>query len=126
MNVTIRSSRVAAGRRHAADKPRGSATFSDHVKRNGLAKAIAASAAAAGTPVATLPWDFQPLSFDQYSASGERTLEFLKKLSIRIVECACSSPGAALRRVFRVISYNLWSEEARALLARQPSTFAYP
>jgi hypothetical protein len=34
-------------------------------KRNDLAKAIAAAAAAAGTPVLTLSWDFHPLSFDQ-------------------------------------------------------------
>jgi hypothetical protein len=57
MDVTIRSSRVAARRRLAAEKPGGSGTFDD------LARAIAA---AAGTPVPTLSWEFQPLSFDQY------------------------------------------------------------
>jgi hypothetical protein len=49
MDVTIRSSRVAARRRHAAEKPGGSATFAEQEKRNGLAKAIVAAAAAAGT-----------------------------------------------------------------------------
>jgi hypothetical protein len=49
MDVTIRSSRVAARRRHAAEKPGGSATFAEQEKRNDLAKAIAAAAAAAGT-----------------------------------------------------------------------------
>jgi hypothetical protein len=38
---------VAARRRHVAEKPGGSATFSEQEKRNDLAKAIAAAAAAA-------------------------------------------------------------------------------
>jgi hypothetical protein len=49
MDVTIRSSRVAARRRHAAEKPGGSATFAEQEKRNDLAKAIVAAVAAAGT-----------------------------------------------------------------------------
>jgi hypothetical protein len=61
--VTIRSSRVAARRRHAAEKPGGSATFAEQEKRNDLAKSIAAAAAAAGTPVPTFLWEFHPLSF---------------------------------------------------------------
>jgi hypothetical protein len=66
-DVTIRCSRVAARRRHAAEKPGGSATFAEQEKRIDLAKAIAAAAAATGTPVPTLSWDFQPLSFDHWS-----------------------------------------------------------
>jgi hypothetical protein len=65
MVISIRSSRVAARRRHAAEKLGGSATFSEKEKRNDLAKAIAAAAAAAGNPFPALAWDFQPLSFDQ-------------------------------------------------------------
>jgi hypothetical protein len=53
MEVTIRSSCVAARRQHAAEKPGGSATFGEQDKRNDLAKAIAAAAAAAGIPVPT-------------------------------------------------------------------------
>jgi hypothetical protein len=49
-------------------------------KRNNLAKAIVAAAAAAGTTVSTLSWEFHPLSFDQFGAPGESTLEFLEKL----------------------------------------------
>jgi hypothetical protein len=104
MDVTIRPSRVAARRRHAAERPGGSARFAEHEKRKNFAKAIAAAAAAAGTPVPTLSWDFQPLSFDQYGAPGESTLEFLEKLSIRIPVRADCSPGAALRRRFRAVS----------------------
>jgi hypothetical protein len=59
MDVTIRSSRVAARRRHAAEKPGGSGNFDD------LARAIAA-VAGTPTPVPTLSWELQPLSFDQY------------------------------------------------------------
>jgi hypothetical protein len=100
MDVTIRSSRVAARRRHAAEKPGGSATFAEQETRNDHAKAIAAAATAAGTPVPTLSWDFQPLSFDQYGAPGESTLEFLENLSIRIAMRAYCSSGAALSRLF--------------------------
>jgi hypothetical protein len=64
MDVTIRSSRVAASLRHAAEKPGGSAPFAEQEKRNDLAKTMAAAAAAAGTPVPSFSWDFQPLSFD--------------------------------------------------------------
>jgi hypothetical protein len=102
----IRSSRVAARRRHAAEKPGRSATFAAQAKRNDIAKSIATAAAAAGTPVPTLSSDFQSLSFDLYGASGEITLEFLEKLSIRIAMRAYCSPGAALRRLFRVFSYS--------------------
>jgi hypothetical protein len=127
IDVTVRSSRVAARRRHAAEKPGGSATFAEQEKRNDLKKAIAAASAAAATQVPTLSWDFQPLSFDQYAAPGANTLEFLEKLSIRIAERAYCSPGAALRRLFRAISYSIWSDQALAVLARQPSsTFVYP
>jgi hypothetical protein len=73
MDVMIRSSRVAARRRHAAEKHGGSATFAKREKRNYLAKAIAAASAVAGTRVPTLSWEFQPLSFDQYAAPGEST-----------------------------------------------------
>jgi hypothetical protein len=69
-----------------------------------LAKAIAAAAALAGTPLPTLSWEFQPLSFDQYCAPGESTLQFLEKLSIRIAMRAYCSPGAALRRLLRLIT----------------------
>jgi hypothetical protein len=126
MDVTIRSSRVAARRRHAAEKPGGSATFAEQEKRNDLAKSIAAAAAAAGTPVPTLSCEFHPLSFDLYGAPGESTLEFLEKVSIRIAMRAYCSPGTALCRLFRVISYSIWSDQALAVLARQPSSFAYP
>jgi hypothetical protein len=54
IDVTIRSSRVSARRRHAAKKPRGSAPFAGLAKRNDLAKATAAAAAAAETPVPTI------------------------------------------------------------------------
>jgi hypothetical protein len=126
MDVKIRSSRVAARRWHAAEKPGGSAKFAEQKKRNDLAKAIAAAAAAAGTPVPTLLWEFQPLRFEQYDASGESTLEFLEKLSIRIARGMDCCPGAALRRLFRVVSYSIWSDQALAVLARQRSTFASP
>jgi hypothetical protein len=46
--------------------------------------------------------------------------EFLDKLSIRIAVRAYCNPGAALRWLFRVISYSKWSDQALALLARQP------
>jgi hypothetical protein len=91
MDVTIRTSRVVARRRHAAEKPRGSATFAEQEKRNDLAKAIAAAPAAAGTPVPNLSWDFQPLNFDQHGAPGESTLGFLEKLPI---ESPCARTGA--------------------------------
>jgi hypothetical protein len=97
MYVTSRSLCVAARRRHAAEMPGGSATFAELEKLNDLAKAIAAAAAAAGTPVPTLSWEFQPLSFDQYGVPGESTLEFLENLSIRIAMRAYCSPRAALR-----------------------------
>jgi hypothetical protein len=126
IDVTVRSSRVAARRRHAAEKPGGSATFAEQEKRNDLKKSIAAASAAAATQVPTLSWDFQPLSFDQYAAPGANTLEFLEKLSIRIAERAYCSPGAALRGLFRAFSYSIWSDQALAVLARQPSTFVYP
>jgi hypothetical protein len=105
MDVTIQSSRVAARRRHVAERPGGSATFAEQEKRNDPAKAIAAAAAAAGTRAPTLSWEFQPLSFDQSGAPGESTVEFLEKLSIRIAMRVYCSPGAVLRRLFRVISY---------------------
>jgi hypothetical protein len=60
-------------------------------------------------PQYRLSWEFQPSSFDQYCAPGESTMEFLEKLSIRIAMRAYCSPGAALRRLFRVISYSIWS-----------------
>jgi hypothetical protein len=126
IDVTLRSSRIAARRRHAAEKPGGSAPFAEQEKRNDLRKAIAAASAAAATQVPTLSWDFQPLSFDQYAAPGASTLEFLEKLSIRIAERAYCSPGASLRRLFRAISYSIWSDQALAILAQQPSTFVYP
>jgi hypothetical protein len=50
---SIRSSRVAARRRLAAEKPGGLAILAVQEKRNDLAKAIAATAAAEGTPVPT-------------------------------------------------------------------------
>jgi hypothetical protein len=75
MDVTIPSSSVAAHRRHAVEKPRGSATFAGQERCNDLAKAIAAAAAVTGTPVPTLSWDFQPLGFDQYAAPEARTFE---------------------------------------------------
>jgi hypothetical protein len=40
MDVTIRSSRVAARRGHAAEKPGGSATPAEQEKRNDLAKPL--------------------------------------------------------------------------------------
>jgi hypothetical protein len=52
--------------------------------------------------------------------------EFLEKLSIRIAVRAYCSPGAALRRLIRAISYSLWSNQALAVMARQASTFANP
>jgi hypothetical protein len=70
MDVTIRSSRVAARRRHEAEKPGGSATVAEQEKRNDLAKVIADAAAVADTPAPTLSWDFLPLSLDQYDAPG--------------------------------------------------------
>jgi hypothetical protein len=72
--VSIRSSRVAACRRHAAEKPGGSATFSELVKRHDLEKAIATADPAAVAPVPTLSRDTQPLSFVQYTAPGASTL----------------------------------------------------
>jgi hypothetical protein len=123
MDVAIRSLRVAARRWRAAKKPGGSATFAE--KRNDLAKAIAVAAAAAGPPVPTLSWDFQRLSIDQYGTPGAITLDFLEKTSIRVAERAYRSPGAALCRLFRVISYIIWSDHALAVPARQPPTFAY-
>jgi hypothetical protein len=51
MDVTIQSSRIAARWRHATEKPGASAPFAEQEKRNDLAKAIAAVAAAAVTPV---------------------------------------------------------------------------
>jgi hypothetical protein len=127
MDVTIGSSlRVVARRRHAAEAPEGSATFSEQGKRNDLAKALAAATAAAGIPAPPLLWDVQPLSFDQYDAPRESTLDFLEKLSLRIAMRVYCSPGATLRRLFRVISYGIWSDQAVAVLARQPSTFANP
>jgi hypothetical protein len=96
-------------------------------KRNNLAKAIPAAAAAEGPPVPTLSWDFQPLSFGQYGAPGEVTsLKFLEKVCIRIADSVYCSPSDTLRRFFRVISYRIWSEQAHAVLVRLPSTFAYP
>jgi hypothetical protein len=50
MDVTIRSSRVAARRRHPAEKPGGSATLAAQEKRNDLAKAIAATLVAHPCP----------------------------------------------------------------------------
>jgi hypothetical protein len=47
IDVTIRSSRVAARRRHTAEKPGESATFAEREKHDDLEKAIAAAAAAA-------------------------------------------------------------------------------
>jgi hypothetical protein len=126
IDVTIRYSCVAARRRHAAEKPGGSATFAEQEKRNDFSKAIADAATVAVTPVPTVSWEFQPLSFDQYGAPGESTLEFLEKLSIRIAMRSYCSPGAALRRLFRAIRYSIWSDQALAVLARQPSTIAYP
>jgi hypothetical protein len=125
MDVTIRSSRVAA-RLRAAEKHRGSATFAEQEKCNDLAKALAAAAAAAGTPVPTLLGDFQPFSFDQHGAPGESTLEILEKLYIHIAEPAYCSPGPPLRRLFRVISDSIWSDQVLAVQPRQPSTSAYP
>jgi hypothetical protein len=72
--VSIRSSRVAASRRHAAERPGGSAIFSEQVKRHDLEKAMATADPAAVTPVPTLSRDTQPLSFDQYTAPGASTL----------------------------------------------------
>jgi hypothetical protein len=120
-----RASCVAARRRHATEKPGSLAKFAEQEKRKDLKKAIAAASAAVATQVPTLS-DFQPLSFDQYAAPGANTLEFLEKLSIRIAEHAYCSPGAALRRLFRAISYSIWSDQALAVLARQPSAFVYP
>jgi hypothetical protein len=54
--VTIRSSRVGARRRHAAENPGGSAPFAEREKRNDFAKVFAVAAAAADTPVPTLSW----------------------------------------------------------------------
>jgi hypothetical protein len=125
MDVTIRSSRVAPLRRHAAEKPRGTAPFAEREKRNDLAKAFASSAAAAGTAVPTLSVQVPPLSFDQYGAPGESTLEFLEKLSIRMAMRAYCSPGAVLRRLILVISFRIRSVRTPAVLALQPSTFAY-
>jgi hypothetical protein len=126
MDVIIRSSPVASRRRHAVEKPRRSSSFSEQEKRNDLAKAIAAAAAAVGTPVPTVSWNSRPLRFDQYGAPGESTLENLEKLSIRIAAHAYCSPGGDLRRLFRVTSCSIWPDQALAVLARQPSTFANP
>jgi hypothetical protein len=65
MDVTIRSSHVAARRWHVAEKPGGSAKFSELAKRNDLAKALAAVAAAAETLLPTISWGFQPLKLDE-------------------------------------------------------------
>jgi hypothetical protein len=56
MDVTIRSSRVAARRRHAVGKPGGSASLAEKQKRNDLVKAKASAAAAAEKPVPSLSW----------------------------------------------------------------------
>jgi hypothetical protein len=122
MDIAIRSSRVAARRRHAAEKPGGSATFAEQERRNDLAKSIAAAAAAAGSQVPTISRELLPLSFDQCGVPGESTLEFLDKLSIRIAIRVHYSSGAALRRLPRAISYSIWSDQALAVLARQPTT----
>jgi hypothetical protein len=100
--------------------------IAEQEKRNDLAKAIAAAAAVADIPVPTSSWDFQLFSFDQYGAPGESTLEFLENFFIRIAMRAYCGPSAAPRRRFRVISYSIWSYQAHTVLARQPSTFAYP
>jgi hypothetical protein len=70
---------VSTRRRHAAEKPGGSATFAEQEKRKDLAKTTEAAAATAGTPVPTLSCDFQQLSFVQSSALAESTLEVLEK-----------------------------------------------
>jgi hypothetical protein len=101
IDVTIRFSRVAASRRHAAEKPGGSVAVAEDGKHDDLVKASAAAAAAAGTPVPTSSWDLQPLSFDQYAAPGESALVFFEMLSGRMAERAYCSPGAAGRRLFR-------------------------
>jgi hypothetical protein len=79
MDVTIRSSRVAARQQDAAEKSGESATFAEQETRNELAKAIAAAAATAGDPVPTLSWDFRPLSLGQYAAPGASISEFPAK-----------------------------------------------
>jgi hypothetical protein len=48
-----------------------------------------------------------------------------EKLAIRIAERAYCSPGAALYRLFRVVSDTIWSGFALAVLGRQPSSHAY-
>jgi hypothetical protein len=103
MVVSIWSSRVAARRWHAAEEPGGSATFAEEEKRHDVARAIEA-AAAASTPLLSLSWDFQPLRFDQYGAPEESTLDFLV---LSELPCGYRSPGTALRRHFRAISYSI-------------------
>jgi hypothetical protein len=62
--------------------------------------------AAAGTPFPSLSGEFQPLRFDEYGAHGESALEKVENFSIRIIIRAYCSPGAALHRLLRVISYS--------------------
>jgi hypothetical protein len=75
MDVTIRSSRVAARWRPAAEKHGGSATFAEQEKRNDLSKAIAAAAAAAHSPLSRIYHGNSSHCFDQYGAPGESTLD---------------------------------------------------
>jgi hypothetical protein len=70
------------------------------------------------------PWSFRPWSYDQFAAPGASTLELLQMLSIRIAERACCNPGAALRQLFRGVSYSFCSNQARAVRTRQASTVA--
>jgi hypothetical protein len=56
----------------------------------------------------------------------EKVLYSFKRSCLSELSRAFCTPGAALRRHFRAISYSVWSDQALAVLARQPSTFAYP
>jgi hypothetical protein len=67
MDVTIRSLRVTARRRHAAEKPGGSATFSEQEEHNDLTKA---------TMILRRPVRLQPLRqapwFRRYDGNSSR------------------------------------------------------
>jgi hypothetical protein len=103
-DVTMRSPRVAARRRHAAEEPGGSATFAEQEKRNHLAKAIAAAATAAGTLVPALSWDLQPLSFDQNGAPGVRREKLYPNYHARILQpWCCTTPTLSGHKLQHVV-----------------------
>jgi hypothetical protein len=59
-------------------------------------------------PQSRLSWEFQPLSFDQYRALGESTMEFLEKLSpnchARVLQpWCCTTPSLSGHQLQHVV-----------------------